>query len=67
MLPQRGLMSGAMSVPRIRTGETLRRRSGVRELNHLATGPALGILTSNPLEVVFKAMGSFLTGICTNT
>ena len=37
---QHGLTSGAMSAPRIRTGETLGRRSGARELNHSATGPA---------------------------
>ena len=40
MLPQPGWMSGAMSAPGIRTGETLGRRSGVRELNRSATGPA---------------------------
>ena len=33
-------MSGATSKPRSQTGKTLGRRSGVRELNHLATGPA---------------------------
>ena len=42
MPPQRGFMSGAMSVPRIRTGETLSRQSGARALNHSATGPAPG-------------------------
>ena len=43
-LPQRGLMSSAMSAPRIRTSETLGCRSGVRELNHSATAsvPVLG-------------------------
>ena len=40
MLPQHGLMSGAMSAPRIRTGETLGRQSGARELNYSATGRA---------------------------
>uniref|UniRef100_A0A9L0RGG0 Single-strand-selective monofunctional uracil-DNA glycosylase 1 n=1 Tax=Equus caballus TaxID=9796 RepID=A0A9L0RGG0_HORSE len=40
MPPQRGLMSGAMSVPRIHTSETLGHRSGVREVNHSATGLA---------------------------
>ena len=40
MPPQHGLMSGAMSSPRIQTGETLGRRSGAHELNHSATGPA---------------------------
>ena len=40
MLPQRGLTSGAMSAPRMRTSETLGCSSGVRELNHLAMGPA---------------------------
>ena len=38
--PQRGLMNGAMSAPRIRTGQTLGRQSRARELNHSATGPA---------------------------
>ena len=37
MLPQQGVMSGAMSVPRIRT---LGRRSGACELNHSAMEPA---------------------------
>ena len=40
MLPEHGLMSSAMSLPRIRTGETLGRQSGGRKLNHLAMGPA---------------------------
>ena len=40
MPSQHGLMSGAMSVPRIRTGETLCHHSRAQELNHLATGPA---------------------------
>ena len=39
MLPQRGLMSGAMSLPRVRTGKTLGHRTGACELNHLAMGP----------------------------
>ena len=38
--PQCGLMRGAMSAPMIQTSETLGCRSGVRELNHSATGPA---------------------------
>ena len=40
MPPQHGLMSSAMSAPRIQTGETLGHRSGVRKLNHSAVGPA---------------------------
>ena len=40
MPPQYGLMSGAMSAPRIQTSETLGFQSGVRELNHSATGLA---------------------------
>ena len=40
MPPQHGLISGAMSVPTIWTGETPGRWSSSRELNHLATGPA---------------------------
>ena len=38
MPPQHGLMS-ALSMPRIRTSETLGCRSGVHELNYLATEP----------------------------
>ena len=34
--PQRGLMSSAMSMPRIRTGKTQGNRSGVCEVNHSA-------------------------------
>ena len=44
MPPQYGPMSGATSVPRIQTGETLGRWSGARGLNHLATGPAPTII-----------------------
>ena len=40
MLPQHGLMSGAMSAPRIRNGEILGHRSRALELNHSAMGPA---------------------------
>ena len=40
ILPQCGLMSGAMSTPRIRTSKTPGRGSGACELNHLAMGPA---------------------------
>ena len=40
MPPQHGLMSGAMSVPRIQTSETLGRQSRAHELNHSVTGPA---------------------------
>ena len=40
MLPQHGLMSGAMSAPRIWTSETLGRQNREWELNHSATGPA---------------------------
>ena len=40
MLPQHGLMSSAMSTPRIWTSEILGRQSGVHKLNHSATGPA---------------------------
>ena len=39
MLPQHGLMSSAMSVPRI---QTLGHHSGARELNHSAMEPAPG-------------------------
>ena len=37
---QRGLMSSAMSAPKIRTGKTLGCRSGAREISHSAMGPA---------------------------
>ena len=37
MLPQNGLMSGAMYAPRIRTSETPGRQSGAHKLNHSAT------------------------------
>ena len=47
MLPQHGLMNGAMSSSRIRTGETLGRWSGARELNHSPWGPA-------PMEHILK-------------
>ena len=40
MPPHHGLMSSAMSAPRIQTGETLGHRSRAHELNHSATGPA---------------------------
>ena len=39
-LPQRGLMSNAMSAPRIQTAETLGRCSRAWELNRSAAGPA---------------------------
>ena len=42
--PQCGLTSGAMSPPRIQTCKTLGHRSRARELNQLATRPALGSL-----------------------
>ena len=44
--PQHGLTSGAMSAPRIQTGETLERLSGAREFNHWAMGPARGMPAS---------------------
>ena len=40
MPPQHGLMSGAMSVPRIRVSEALGHQSRVCKPNHSATGPA---------------------------
>ena len=45
-------MSGTMSTPRIRTSETLGCRSRAQELNHLATGLALG----QCLDVLWKPM-----------
>ena len=41
MPPQHGLMSGAMSPPRIQTRETLGHQSGAHKLNHSTTGPAV--------------------------
>ena len=49
--PQHGLMSGAMSAPRIRTSETLGHRSGARELNHSAMGPAPVVLVFNFIQI----------------
>ena len=40
MPPHRGLMSSAVSVPRIQTGETLGLQSRAHELKHLAPRPA---------------------------
>ena len=48
--PQHGLMSGAMSEPRIWTDETLGGRSRARELNHSASGPAPDTLTLHSLQ-----------------
>ena len=42
--PQHGLMSGAMSMPGIRTHKTLGCRSGAHKLNHSATGLAPQLL-----------------------
>ena len=42
MPPQHGLMSGAMSAPRISTHKTLGCRSRAHKLNRSATGPAPG-------------------------
>ena len=48
-VPQRGLMSSAMSTPRIQTSETLGHWSGGHELNHSATGlaPPLLLITAS--------------------
>ena len=40
MLPHHRLRSGAMSMPRIQTRETLGRQRRMLKLNHSATGPA---------------------------
>ena len=52
--PQRGLMSGAMSVPRIRTGKTLGHRSGACKPNHSAMGLAPGrfLFLKNQIELL---------------
>ena len=42
MLPQHGLISGAMSTPRIQTGKALGHQSGVHKPKHSATGSAPG-------------------------
>ena len=47
MPSQHGLMSGAMSMPRIQTSETVGRQSGAHEFNHLASGPAPGVASFN--------------------
>ena len=52
MLPQRGLMSSAMSTPRIRTGETLGHCSGACELDLSAMGPAPGLNNSCRLQAL---------------
>ena len=54
--PQRGLMSGAVSLPRIQTRETLGRRSGVHEPNHSAMGPAPQFLL---FECLYKSFALF--------
>ena len=55
---QHGLMSGAMSTPRIQTGETLGHQSRVHKLNHLATGPAPA-----PKFFIYSFMASYFTPI----
>ena len=55
MLPQRGLMGGTMSVPSIRTCETLGHRSGAGELNHSATG--------RPNQKIFKLTSTVLENL----
>ena len=56
MPPQHGLMSGAMSTPRIRTYKTLGRRSRACQLNHLAMGPALTIVLRHCLNKYHNAL-----------
>ena len=63
MPPQRGLTSGATSVPRIRTGEILGRRSRVHKLNHSASGPAPQVLCFwKALETLSLAQIKHCTG-----
>ena len=50
MLLQHGLMNGAMSVPRIRTSETLGCQSRAHKLNRSATGLAPIIFSFNGLS-----------------
>ena len=58
MLPQHGLMNGAVSVPRIQTSKTLGHGSRVHELNHSAMGPApiwcLFLLSEVVLAIFFS-------------
>ena len=53
MPPQLGLMSGAMSAPRIRTRETLGHWSRACELNHSPQGQPRFLLLSFKLEINF--------------
>ena len=64
-LPQRDPTSSAMSVPRIRTSETLGHHSGARELNHSATEPdpqsSVSFLKNNfPLYINRKRVNKVL-------
>ena len=62
MLPQHGLTSGAMSVPRIQTGKTLGCQSGTHKLNDLAMGLApppfywkeFGWINNSVMKVLFS-------------
>lgn len=58
-------MSGTMSAPGIQTRETLGCRSGARELNHLATGPAPNSIIFNHLEIIKFHQFLFCAGLQT--
>ena len=57
-LSRHGLMSSAMSVPKIRTGDTLGCWSGVHRLNHSTMGPApnYSLLIKHSLPCVFLSV-----------
>ena len=67
MLPQRGLMSGAMSAPRIRTSGTPGHGSGALELNHSAMGPTLICLLNLLIYRFIIHLFCFLQIICWRT
>ena len=54
MPPQHGLMSGAMSAPRIRTCKALGHRFGAHKLNHSAMGWTLLLNFNFTFEVNFS-------------
>ena len=59
-------MLGAMSVPGIRTGETLGLHSGVLQLNHLATGlaPIITLQIRKPKHREIKLIQSHIASKC---
>ena len=77
MPPQHGLTSSAMSMPRIRTGETLGRQIGAHKLNHMAMGPAppsflrlnnmpLNIYIHDSLDMELYHLSQMIFFVCDN-